>query len=165
MKERGYSPGMAGASIAAGAQISTIIPPSATFIIYCMATNTSVGKQFMAGILPGILLTVANCVAIYLYVTLRPAAAPRAPKASWGVRWRDTKQGGLIQIAIVFLISVGGMFIGWFTPTEAGAVGAVGMLIVTLVSRQLNFKKYLESCIAGVEPVSYTHLDVYKRQA
>ena len=151
MKERGYAPGMAGASIAAGAQISTIIPPSATFIIYCMATNTSVGKQFMAGILPGILLTVANCIAIYAYVTMKPASAPRAPKASWKDRWTDTKQGGLIQIAIVFVISVGGMFIGWFTPTEAGAVGAVGMLVVTLFSKQLNFRKYVDSCIAGVE--------------
>ena len=151
MRERGYAPGMAGASISAGAQISTIIPPSCTFIIYCMATNTSVGKEFMAGILPGILLTVANCVAIYVYVRLKPHTAPRAPRVGWAERWNAIKDGGLIQIAVVFLVSVGGMFAGFFTPTEAGAVGAIGMIVVTLIGRQLDFKKFIESLICGVE--------------
>jgi tripartite ATP-independent transporter DctM subunit len=151
MKKRGYTPGLAGASISAGAQISTIIPPSSLFIIYCMATNVSVGRLFMGGIVPGILLCVANCVAIFIYVSIKPKIAPRADRASWKERWHHTRQGGLIEIAIVFIVSIGGMFAGFFTPTEAGAVGAVGMLIITVVTRQMNFKKYIESCIAGVE--------------
>lgn len=151
MRERGYSTGLSGASVAAGAQISTIIPPSSMFIIYCMATNSSVGKQFMGGIIPGIILTLANCIAVFIFVSLRPESAPRAPKSSWKERWKHTRQGGLIEIAIVFIISIVGMFAGYFTPTEAGAVGAIGMLIITAVTRQLNFRKYVESLIAGVE--------------
>ena len=151
MRKRGYKPGLAGASISAGAQISTIIPPSSLFIIYCMATNVSVGRTFMGGIMPGIVLCIANCLAVLVYVITRPDAAPRAERATWKERWRCTRQGGLIEIAIVFVISIGGMFAGYFTPTEAGAVGAMGMLIITVVTRQMNFKKFVESAVAGVE--------------
>lgn len=151
MRDKNYEAGFAGASISAGAQISTVIPPSATFIIYCMATNTSVGKQFMAGILPGILLTVTNCIAIYAYVKMKPEVAPRAPKTSWKERFQALKSGSILQILFVFLISMGGMFAGMFTPTEAGAVGSFGMILVTIFGRQLDLRKFVESCIAAVE--------------
>lgn len=151
MKARNYESGFAGASISAGAQISTVIPPSATFLVYCMATNTSVGKQFLAGIIPGILLTVMNCLAIHVYVRLRPNVAPCSEKASWKERLSVLRSGSIVQIIIVFVISMGGMFAGLFTPTEAGAVGAFGMVLVTIFSRQLNLKRFMESAIEGVE--------------
>lgn len=151
MKERKYESGFAGASISAGAQISTVIPPSATFLVYCMATNTSVGKQFLAGIIPGILLMITNCLAIHAYIKLRPEVAPASDKASWKERIQALRSGSIIQIAVVFIISMGGMFAGLFTPTEAGAVGAFGMILVTLFSRQLNLKRFMESAVEAVE--------------
>lgn len=113
MKNRDYEPGFAGASISAGAQISTVIPPSATFLVYCMATNTSVGKQFLAGIVPGILLMITNCLAIHAYVKLRPEVAPLSEKASWKERLQALRSGSILQIVVVFVISMGGMFAGF----------------------------------------------------
>jgi tripartite ATP-independent transporter DctM subunit len=83
-------------------------------------------------------------------VIRHPAWAPQAPKASVKERIHSTLQGGLLQILIVFVIAMGGLFAGFFTPTEAGAVGAFGILVVTLVARQLDRKKLFDSLMAGV---------------
>ncbi|MBQ6386387.1 MAG: TRAP transporter large permease [Lachnospiraceae bacterium] len=151
MKKKGYDAGFAGAAIASGAQLSTIIPPSGTFIIYCLATNTSVGKMFISGVIPGILLCLMNCVAIYLYLGLHPEKAPKVEKATKEERRAAVKNGSLFQVLFVFLFSMGGMFVGLFTPSEAGAVGALGMTIVTIWKKQFSFKKLFDSCIEAAK--------------
>lgn len=150
MRKRGYSPSLAGPCIGAGACLSVLIPPSSAFIIYGLATETSIGALFIAGIIPGILLMICNIIAI-LYVAKRhPEQAPTAEKMNWGQRWKAIKEGGIIEVAIVFIISMGGMMGGFFTATEAGAVGAFGMLLVTVVTKKVNFKKYIQAVLAGV---------------
>lgn len=150
MRKREYSPSLAGTCIAAGAALSVLIPPSTNFIIYGLATETSIGRLFVAGITPGIILTVLNILAIIFICHRHPDWAKKASKESWKERWHNIVRGGIIEILIVFLISMGGMFAGYFTPTEAGAVGAFGMLIVTVVTKKLNWKKFLTSVVAGV---------------
>ncbi len=150
MRKRNYMPELAGGCIAAGAGLSVLIPPSTNFIIYGLATETSIGKLFVAGIFPGIILCVANIIAIAIACKLHPDWSTTIPKANWKERWHSIVHGGLIEIFIVFIISMGGMFAGFFTATEAGAVGAFGMLIVTVVTKKLNFKKFMESMMAGV---------------
>ncbi len=150
MRKRDYTPELAGGCIAAGAGLSVLIPPSTNFIIYGLATETSIGKLFVAGIFPGIFLCVANIIAIAIACKLHPDWSTTSPKASWKERWHSIVHGGLIEIFIVFIISMGGMFAGLFTATEAGAVGAFGMLIVTIVTRKLDFKKFMAAVKAGV---------------
>ena len=150
MRKRNYTPELAGGCIAAGAGLSVLIPPSTNFIIYGLATETSIGKLFVAGIFPGIILCVANIIAIAIACKLHPDWSTIINKANWKERWHSIVHGGLIEIFIVFIISMGGMFAGFFTATEAGAVGAFGMLIVTVVTKKLNFKKFMESMLAGV---------------
>ncbi|MDX9870956.1 MAG: TRAP transporter large permease [Clostridia bacterium] len=141
-----YDASLSTASIAAGGVLGVMIPPSVIFILYGTATEQSVGTLFMAGILPGILLMFLYMATIYLVVRRNPALGPTADKSTWAERLRALK-GGLWEALVVFLLSVGGLFAGWFTPTEAGAVGAAGVLLVGLVERRINWEKIKKSLV------------------
>lgn len=150
MRKNNYSPTIAGPAIASGANLAALIPPSTTFIIYGLACDTSIGDLFIAGIVPGILLTVCFAVLIWVMAKRNPEYAPPSPKAPWPERMHALKHGSVVEVAIIFVLSMGGMFIGLFTPTEAGAIGAFGILVITLVTRKLNFKKFVDSLGASV---------------
>jgi tripartite ATP-independent transporter DctM subunit len=144
MKKYKYDTSMATASVAAGGVLGVLIPPSVIFIVYGMATEQSVGKLFMAGILPGILLMFLYMAAIYILTLRNPSLGPAGPKSSWGERLESLK-GGLGEVLFVFALSIGGLFAGWFTPTEAGAVGSAGVLAVALVERRLSWEGFKKS--------------------
>ncbi|MCG8402760.1 MAG: TRAP transporter large permease [Firmicutes bacterium] len=137
MKKYNYNDSLATASIAAGGVLGVMIPPSVILIVYGMATEQSVGKLFMAGILPGIMLMLLYMVTIYLLAARNPGLAPAGPRADWKERIQALR-GGLVESLAVFSLSIGGLFAGWFTPTEAGAVGAGGVLAVALLGRRIN---------------------------
>ena len=144
MKKYQYDTSLATASIAAGGVLGVLIPPSVIFIVYGMATEQSIGELFMAGIIPGILLMLAY-IATILFLTLRnPALGPAGPRASWKER-ASSLRGGLFEVLVVFALSIGGLFAGWFTPTEAGAVGAAGVLAVSLLGRHLDWTGFKKS--------------------
>ena len=142
MKKRGYHPKLSTNVICVGACISVLIPPSLSFVIYGNAADTSIGKLFMSGIIPGLILTVFTIAMISLMCRIDPSLAPKAERASWGERWRTVRDGGLIEVAIVFLFSIGGLFAGWFAPTEAGAIGSILMMIICIVRRKLTWKAF-----------------------
>ncbi len=145
MKKYKYDDSLAAASVAAGGALGVLIPPSVILIVYGIATEQSVGKLFLAGILPGILLMILYMATIYILAVRNPDLGPAGPKVGWKERI-SALQGGLAEVIIIFAISMGGLFKGWFTPTEAGAVGAAGVLLVALAGRNLswsNFKKSL----------------------
>lgn len=145
MKKYKYDTSMSTASVAAGGVLGVLIPPSVIFIVYGMATEQSVGKLFMAGILPGILLMLLYIATLYILTLRKPELGPAGPKSSWKERL-GALRGGLGEVLVVFVLSIGGLFAGWFTATEAGAVGSAGVLAVSLVEKRLsweNFKKSL----------------------
>jgi C4-dicarboxylate transporter DctM subunit len=137
MKKYNYMDTLATGSIAAAGAIGAMIPPSVIFIIYGTSTSESVSRLFIAGIVPGVLLGLFYIIAIYILVKRNPNLAPIQQNVK--SQAEEIETGGLIEVAIVFVISLGGLFTGFFTPTEAGAVGALGILIVTLVRRQINW--------------------------
>jgi len=139
MKKYKYDMSLATASIAAGGVLGVMIPPSVIFILYGMSTEQSVGSLFMAGILPGILLMFLYMGVIFFLTLRNPHLGPPGAKSSWKERISSLR-GGLGEALIVFAISVGGLFAGWFTPTEAGAVGAGGVLAVALLGKHLNWE-------------------------
>lgn len=149
MKKLGYDDSLSTASVASGASLSLLIPPSVTFIVYGIATEVSIGKLFISGIIPGILLMLLFMAVGYISVARNPALAPVKPKASRKERLRALIDGGVWQVLVVFFFSIGGIFFGWFTATEAGAIGAFGMMLVCLISRKLTWdvlkKSLLES--------------------
>jgi tripartite ATP-independent transporter DctM subunit len=144
MKKYKYDTSLATASIAAGGVLGVLIPPSVIMIVYGMATEQSVGKLFMAGIIPGILLMLLYMLAIYILAARNPALGPAGAKSSWRERL-GALRGGLAEVLVVFSISIGGLFAGWFTPTEAGAVGAAGVLAVALLQRRLSWDGFKRS--------------------
>ncbi len=144
MKKYKYDDSFATANVAAGGVLGVLIPPSVILIVYGIATEQSVGKLFMAGILPGILLMLLYMGLVYILATRNPNIGPAGPRASWAER-AGTLKGGLIEVLIIFTLSIGGLFKGWFTPTEAGAVGAAGVLVVALLFRRINWEGFKKS--------------------
>lgn len=144
MKKYQYDTSLATASVAAGGVLGVLIPPSVIFIVYGMATEQSVGKLFMAGILPGILLMFLYQLTIAILTWRKPVLGPPGPRSNWPERWKAL-QGALGQVLLVFIISMGGLFMGWFTPTEAGAVGAFGVLLAALLGKSLKWEGFKKS--------------------
>ena len=144
MKKYEYDTSLATASVAAGGVLGVLIPPSVIFIVYGMATEQSIGELFMAGILPGILLMSLYMLTIYILTKRNPVLGPPGPKASWKERAQSLR-GGLGEVLLIFLLSMGGLFAGWFTATEAGAVGAAGVLVVALLGRSISWEGFKKS--------------------
>lgn len=138
MRKYGYSDELSTGTIACGGNLGILIPPSTAFIIYGFVTQTAIGALFISGILPGILLTAMFVAQIYIQCKLNPGLARMAPDITWKERLIATK--GIVGIAVVFIIVMGGLLRGFFTPSEAGAVGAFAVLLVSLVTRQASWK-------------------------
>jgi tripartite ATP-independent transporter DctM subunit len=109
-----------------------------------MATQQSIGKLFIAGALPGILLMLLYMAVIFIWAKKRPEIGPAGPRFTWRERLTALR-GGLLEVIIIFALSMGGLFAGWFTATEAGAVGAVGVLLVSLAGRNLTWENFKRS--------------------
>jgi len=149
MKKYKYDDSLSSASVAAGGALGVLIPPSVIFIIYGIAAEQSIGKLFVAGIIPGILLMVLYMLTIYILVKRNPSLGPAGPKSTWKERL-ESLGNGLFEVMITFMISIGGLLLGWFTPTEAGAVGAASILIITLLRKQLNWEGLKKSLMDTV---------------
>ncbi len=136
-QQRGYNERLALGSLAAGATLGILIPPSINMIIYGAITNTSIGKLFIAGILPGLALAAAFSATIYLYAVFKPGVAGQGePPASWSEKMAALKD--LLPPAFVFFIVMGSIYSGWATPTEAAALGVVAALLVAAQRRKLT---------------------------
>jgi tripartite ATP-independent transporter DctM subunit len=144
LKKYGYDDSLSTASVAAGGVMGVLIPPSVIFIVYGMLTEQSIGRLFMAGILPGILLILLYIAAIIMITAKNPKLGPRGPKVGWKERI-DALSRGVGETLAIFSLSIGGLFLGWFTPTEAGAVGVAGVLLVSILRKRMSFKKLMAS--------------------
>ena len=130
MKRYGYKDTMAAGVVAAGGSLGILVPPSVIFILYGIMTEQSIGGLFMAGILPGILLTLLFAAAVAVWALITPEVAPRGPKST--TKERLASLSGLVETLLLFALVMGGLFFGIFTPTEAGGIGAFGTLAIAL---------------------------------
>ncbi len=136
MRKHKYSMKLATGAIAVGGTLGPLIPPSAGFILYGMITETNIGALFIAGILPGILVTLLLMAAVIIWVKVNPSAAGRTPAVPW--RERLTGLGAVWPVLTVFLVVIGGIYAGIFTPIEGGAIGAFVVFIIVLLKRKLT---------------------------
>ena len=143
MKRYGYDMELSSGAVAAGGSLGMLIPPSVVFIVYAIMTEQSVGKLFIAGIMPGILIAFLFCLTIYLNCKINAKMGPAGPSTTWGTKLASLN--GVAETVILFGLVMGGMFGGFFTPTEAAAVGAGGSLAIALVKRQLTVKALFRS--------------------
>jgi len=142
MKKYGYDEAMASGCIASAGTMGILIPPSMGFILYGILTEQSIGKLFIAGFLPGILLTILFIFAVTLITLLRPEAGPAGPKTTFKEKIISLKK--IWHVVILFLVVLGGIYGGIFTPTEAGAIGAFGAFLIVLITRQLTLRIFLD---------------------
>jgi C4-dicarboxylate transporter DctM subunit len=145
MRKHKYDDQLATGSIACAGTLAFLIPPSIAFILYGIITEQSIGKLFMAGIIPGILLAALFAVTIMIVTAFRPEAGPPGPKTSFKEKIVSLK--GVWATLVLFLLVMGGIYGGVFTPTEAGAVGAGGAILIGIISRRLSFKDFRYSLV------------------
>jgi len=143
MRRYHYSDDLAAGSVASGGGLGMIMPPSVVLIIYGVMTEQSIGALFVAGILPALLLTLLFIIAIYITCTIYPEKGPAGEKFS--LREKIRSLTGLTDTLAVFLISIGGLFFGLFTPTESASVGVAGVLAVSLIRRQLTWRSFVKA--------------------
>ena len=143
MKRFGYSDKLATGTVASGGGLGMIMPPSVVLIVYGVLTEQSIGRLFIAGIMPALLLTLLFILAIQIYCALRPEEGPQGERMSMKSRMRALI--GLTDTILIFLLVVGGMFLGWFTPTEAASIGVLGILAISVVRRRITWQGFLNS--------------------
>ncbi|MBK0326607.1 TRAP transporter large permease [Rhodobacteraceae bacterium F11138] len=148
MRRYGYSDGFAASAVAAGGTLGILIPPSVILVLYGIATGTDIGSLFIAGILPGIFAILLYLAAIRIAAQINPALAPAAPRVAWGERLHHLRSVG--PILFLFVGIIGGLYLGVFTPTEAGGVGATGALVFALWRRSLSLSGLVASLVETV---------------
>jgi len=143
MRRFNYADELSAGSVASGGGLGMIMPPSVVLIIYGILTEQSIGKLFVAGIIPAILVTILFTFTIMIWCALRPQQGPKGERSSWKVRFRSLLDLG--ETLAVFLLVMSGLFFGLFTPTEAAAVGVFGVMLVSLIRRQLTWKSFVDA--------------------
>ncbi len=145
MKKYNYDPALATGCVASAGSLAILIPPSTILIIYGVMTEESIGKLFAAGILPGILLATCFALAVFIICWRNPKLGPPGMKATW--KERIASLSGVVEMFILFALVMGGLFVGWFTPTEAGAAGAAGAMLIPLARGQLTWRGLIDSLV------------------
>jgi tripartite ATP-independent transporter DctM subunit len=143
MKKYRYHDTLATGTVASAGTLGILIPPSTVLIVYGILVEESIGKLFVAGIVPGFLLSLFFVATVALLCARNPRLGPSGTPTSWKTKIKAA--GGIIEAVILFLLAIGGLFMGWFSPTQAGAIGAGGALIIGLARRQLNWKKFINT--------------------
>lgn len=140
MRKYKYQDSLSTACVAVGGVLGTLIPPSSVLIIYGIMTENSIGKLFMAGLIPGIILCIMFMVMIIGRCIYNPKLGP--PGQSTSFKEKIVSIGACGEILALIVLCIGGLLIGWFTPTEAGGIGAFGAVVVTLIRNRLKWKGF-----------------------
>lgn len=155
MKKYKYAPSLATGCIAAGGTIGSLIPPSGMLIVLGLLTELSISKLFMAGLIPGLLEAVFYMVTIYILCLRKPELGPPGERYGWRERIKALKIVG--DLLILMGMVLGGLVGGIFTPTESGAVGACGALVISLLRRRLSWEGFRESIIATLRTTGFLY--------
>jgi tripartite ATP-independent transporter DctM subunit len=149
MRRFNYSPRLAAGTVAAGATIDFLIPPSLGFVIFGMLTEQSIGKLLISGLIPGLMLAGVFMIILYVWVKLNPNSALSNPeRSSWKEKIASLK--GIWETVVIFLLVVGGIYTGLFTPTEAAGVGATSTFFMAIWKRKLTPRILLDSLLEAV---------------
>ncbi len=143
MERYGYDKKLSTGIVATVGSLGCIIPPSVVLILLGILTEQSIGQLFLAGVIPGLIIALFFMGIIYGWAKINPAIAPSSEASTWGARMRSLPE--VFWILLVFVLVVGGIMEGFFTPTEAGAVGTFAVLLLAVVKRDITFKKYVLS--------------------
>lgn len=156
LKRFGYSGSLATGALAAGGTLGIMIPPSVPLVIYAILTQESIGKLFMAAVLPGIIAMVGYMLVIKIIVTLKPEAGPAGPRASWAKRMKALLQ--VAPVLAVFVVVIVGIYGGWANPTEAAAIGAAACGVLAVVSGGMRLRGLIDSALGTAQATAMIFL-------
>jgi tripartite ATP-independent transporter DctM subunit len=156
MKKYHYDDHLSSGSIVAGSSLGPIIPPSSAFILVGLLTGVPIGSMLISGVIPGLLLAGLFCLLVYVWCRINPQAGPAGEKSAWWPRFVSLKAGG--PVLVVFLVCIGGIYLGIFTPTRGGAVGAFAAFVIALLMKRYNWKNLSQALLDGGKNVSTVFL-------
>jgi tripartite ATP-independent transporter DctM subunit len=143
MDRYGYDKRLSCGTVATVGTLGVLIPPSVVLIIYGIITETSIGKLFLAGIVPGLIVAFSFAATVVGWCTINPKLGPKGEKSTWKQRFASLPP--VIVVVVIFLVVVGGLMAGFFTPTEAGSVGTFAVLILTVAKRDMDLKRFVKA--------------------
>jgi C4-dicarboxylate transporter, DctM subunit len=128
--------------------LGVLIPPSVVLIVFGIITEQSIGKLFLAGIVPGLMIAFFFICIIYIWCKINPALGPKGERSTWKQRFASLPE--VLWVVGVFLLVIGGLMYGFFTPTEAGSVGTFAVLLLSVIKRDIGFKGYIKSVVESL---------------
>ena len=143
MDRFGYDKKLSTGVVASVGTLGSIVPPSVFLIVFGILTEQSIGRLFLAGIIPGLIVAFFFIVIIYGWARINPALAPRGERATWKARRASLPE--VFWVTLIFMLVVGGIMTGFFTPTEAGGIGTFAVIVLSVIKRDLSFKKFVKS--------------------
>lgn len=142
MERYGYDKRLSCGIVATVGTLGGLIPPSVGLIIYGLITGASIGRLFLAGILPGLLVAFSFVVTLVTWCKINPSLGPKGERSTWKARFASLPSVALV--IGIFLVVVGGLMVGFFTPTEAGSVGAMAVLILAIVKKEITLQGFVK---------------------
>jgi len=152
MRKKHYHDSLNAGCVASGSTLGILIPPSSVLIIYGLLTEESIGQLLIGGVIPGLITATLLALTAYIVVRLKPELAPETYKATMKERFQSIKL--IWPVPVIFLISMGGIYLGFFTPTEGGAIGAFVALIVSIIGKRFTWKGFGDALLGTVRIVA-----------
>jgi C4-dicarboxylate transporter, DctM subunit len=143
MDRYGYGKKLSSGIVAAAGTLGCLIPPSNPLIVYGIITEQSIGKLFVASVIPGLMISLFFMLIIYGWCRINPSMGPQGERSSWRERFSSLRE--VAPVGVIFIVVMGGLMKGFFTPTEAGAVGAFTVAAVAFIKRDMNWKGLIQS--------------------
>ncbi len=159
LRRYGYSGALATGTLAAGGTLGVLIPPSIVLVLYAILTEQNIAKLFVAAFIPGIIAALGYMITIAIYVRVSPDSAGSRERAPYSERFRALLD--VWPVLLVFAVVVGGIYLGWFTPTEGAAVGAAGTGLVALLNGGLTWKTLVQSILSTAAATAMIFFIVY----
>jgi tripartite ATP-independent transporter DctM subunit len=148
MDRYGYAKKLSTGIVASVGTLGILLPPSVTLILFGIITEQSIARLFTAGIVPGLLTASLFVAVIYGWCRINPSIGPKGEKSTWNERLRSLPE--VLLVVAIFVVLVGGLMNGFFTPTEAGSVGTMAVLILSVAKKDINFKGYIKSLLESL---------------
>ena len=142
LRKMGYSGSLSTGALAAGGTLGILIPPSVILIIYSILTEQNIAKMFLAAFVPGVLAAIGYLMAIAIFVRISPESGPATEYVGWSKRLKLFSQ--VWQVILIFLLVIGGIYLGWFTPTEGASIGAAGTGLMAIFTRTFGISDLLD---------------------
>lgn len=148
MDRYNYDKKLSTGTVATVGTLGILIPPSVTLIVFGIITEQSIGKLFLAGLVPGLMIAFFFILTIYIWCRMNPALGPKGERSTW--KHRIAALPEVLWVVGVFLLVIGGLIYGFFTPTEAGSIGTFAVLLLSVFKRDIGFKGYIKSVIESL---------------